>query len=89
MLASAETTRNPALIGALIGAVMMLAVPAAAFDDPPPGSVSCGQKISIRSSALCNGGPATIIGGCNLGPNQNPNGPRRQTICTASAKKKK
>ncbi len=60
-------------------ATAIFSLQAKAYDDPPPGTVSCGQKVTVRSSAQCNGGPATIIGGCDMNGGR---GKGRQTICT-------
>ena len=64
--------------GVLSVALLTVAMPAFAYDDPPEGSVRCGERMSISSSKHCNGGPAIVIGGCNR--NGGKAGPR-QTIC--------
>lgn len=49
--------------------------------DPPPGSIDCGQVVTVRSSARCEGKPAIIVGGCNMRDDGNPRGPLRQIRC--------
>jgi hypothetical protein len=41
--------------------------PGCQYDDPPAGTVACGNRVSISRSVNCNCGPAIIIGGCNMG----------------------
>jgi hypothetical protein len=44
--------------------------------DPPRGAVSCGKRVTVRSSARCQGRPAIVIGGC-----RQSSGARRKVQC--------
>jgi hypothetical protein len=57
-------------VAAALGAAVIVAatMSAQAYDyasDPPAGTVSCNQKVTVKSSKHCGGKSATIIGGCN------------------------
>jgi hypothetical protein len=70
------------VVGLVVGIAAISVLPAVAYDDPPEGTIKCGDKVKISSSVRCNGGPAVVIGGCNIGKNSDPKGAQRQTICT-------
>ena len=69
-------------VAAFIGAI---GATAAAFDyqtDPPAGSISCGKRVTVKSSKACGGKSATIIGGCNIDSSGNQkSGARRRVVC--------
>jgi len=70
---------------AIAVALTIGAAPVAAFQyqsDPPPGSIKCGQRVTVKSSKACRGRPATLIGGCNIdSAGRQVSGAKRKVVC--------